>query len=391
MKNYMYLRIPMLFVLLVMTACETEQLESPDLINSSSSNLKTMDNVYYFDAPVYDISSTPDGSIMVGINNGDNRSIQLIKNGEISTILSMDVATDIQGISTIGSGNAFVTTGGSDLAMDGELYRVSNGGARMVADLAAYERMNDPDALAGIQWKNQLCEAIDGFSAGPQNNPFKLKALSGDKVLVADAAGNTILSATTTGEIDWKAILTPPLNASGDFMVRWNAGEAQDIPCYVQPVPTSIAVSDNGDVFIGELVGALSEADGLFPIGHSRVWKVKEDAMHVVLNETVVSDDYELLIDGLTSVIDIEIGPDGLLYVVEFDESSWFSSFIPETASGGTITAYDLEGNMVMQVASGIEYPSAITFDKKGNLWVLQNNNTYFVTGNMPSIKMLQY
>jgi hypothetical protein len=71
----------------------------------------------------------------------------------------------------------------------------------------------------------------------------------------------------------------------------------------------------------------VSEADGTFPIGLSRVWKIPADANNVVCSED--SGPCEVLIDGLTSVIDVAIGPDGLLYVVEFDENSWFASFIP--------------------------------------------------------------
>ncbi|NJY62780.1 hypothetical protein HC174_08420 [Salinimicrobium sp. CDJ15-81-2] len=42
----------------------------------------------------------------------------------------------------------------------------------------------------------------------------------------------------------------------------------------------------------------------------------------------------EVIIDGLTSVIDLAIGPDGGLYVVEFDEMSWIASFVPGLAAG---------------------------------------------------------
>jgi hypothetical protein len=346
---------------------------------------------YEFAGTVYDISAAPNGSIMVGLNDGTSRSVQVIKNGTIRTMTTVNSATDIQGLASIGSGNAFLATGGSDLAQNGELYRVSNGGARMVADLAAFERNNDPDAFSGIQWKDQACEAIDGFSAGPQNNPYKIVTLSGNTVLVADAAGNLVLSASTDGDIDWFAILTPPLDNDGNFMVRWNAGNEGEIPCYVQPVPTSVAVAQNGDTFIGELTGTLAGADGVFPIGRSRVWKINAGANNVVLDERNPSHDSELLISGLTSVIDLAVGPDGLLYVVELDESSWFSAFIPGVASGGTISAYDLDGNLVEVIASGLEFPSAITFDKRGNLWLLENNNTFAVTGKNPSVRMLDY
>lgn len=347
---------------------------------------KAADGPFAFPAPVYDIAATPSGSILVGLNNGGTRSIQIINNGEISTMATVDVATDIQGIAVVGDGNAFFTTGGSDLAQNGELYRISQGNVRMVADLAAFERNHDPDATAGPMWKKQACEAIDGFNAGPQNNPFKVTAASGGKVLVPDAAGNTLLSATTSGKIDWLAIFTPPLNANGDYMIRWEADEAT--PCYVQPVPTSVAIAPNGDVYVGELTGALSEQDGL-PIGLSRVWKIRAGAEHVVCSEKDPSPNAEVFINGLTSVIDIAFGPDGLLYVVEYDRSSWIASFVPGLASGGRVSAYNSTGELVKTVASDLQFPSAITFDKGGHLWVLENNATFGVTGKNPTVRRL--
>lgn len=377
------------FLALLILACARESTEVIEEANLSAKKSDAISESFEFSAPVYDIASTPDGSLLVGVNDGEMKSVMIIRNGKISTMAEIDAATAIQGIAAVGAGNAFVTTGGGDLAQYGELYRVSNGNARMVADLAAYERENDPDAYSGVQWKNQLCEAIDGFSAGPQNNPFKVAAFSGSTALVADAAGNTVLSATTTGEIDWKAIFTPPVDENGDWMIRWSTEDesGEMIPCYVQPVPTSIAVGPDGYIYVGELTGAVSEEDGL-PIGLSRVWKIPADANNVVCS--VDSGDCQLLIDGLTSVIDLAIGPDGLLYVVEFDEMSWIASFVPGLAAGGTITAYELDGTPVGVVASGLSFPSAISFDKKGNLWLLENNNIA-LPGKNPTIRMLEY
>lgn len=373
------------FLIIFAASCEKESVD--DLKNldlNSKQKTAPVAAPYEFSAPVYDIASTPDGSILVGLNDGEMRSIEVIKNGEIRTMAKMDVASDINGIATIGAGNAFVTTAGSDLAQTGELYRVSYGNYRMVADLAAFERQNDPDAFAGPQWKNQLCEATGGFSAGPQNNPYKVAALSGGVALVADAAGNTLLSATTSGEVDWKALFTPPVDENGDWMQLFTTvGDSGEITCYVQPVPTSVAIGPDGYIYVGELTGAVA---GGIPTELSRVWKIPADASHVVC--TVESGDCELLIDELTSVIDLAIGPDGLLYVVEFDEGSWFASFDPASALGGTISAYELNGELVEVVAQGLSFPSAITFDKKGNLWVLENNN---VVNRKPTVRMLDY
>lgn len=385
-------------------SCEKDHLDfeehSEDLLEEVNAKAKhnSTSAVYEFPAPVYDIAAAPDGSILLGLNEDLHPTfeeqgilkVQQIKNGKISTMAEFPSFTALQGIAPIGAGNAFVTTGGADLAEHGELYRVSNGNVRMVADLGAYEFANDPDAYAGTQWKNQACEEIDGFSAGPQNNPYNVVALTGGKTLVADAAGNTILSATTSGEIDWMAIFTPPVDDNGDYIVRWSAEDnGQTIPCYVQPVPTSIVEGPDGYVYVGELTGTLSAEDGLIPIGLSRVWKIPADANNVVCQ--VDSGPCELIIDGLTSVIDLAIGPDGLLYVVEFDENSWWSSFYPPLPpAGGTISTYELDGTLVEVIASNLSFPSAITFDKKGNLWLLENN-AIALEGYVPTLRILEF
>lgn len=367
-------------LLIGLVACETES----NTVTESVKDLKMENhNSGPFEFPgaiVFDISATPDGSVMVGVNEfSGNRSIQLIKNGQLKKMIDLNTETDIQGIESIGTGNAFFTTGGTDLAINGELYRASNGKVRMVADLAKFERERDPDAFEGLQWKNQQCEEeFDDngglvFTAGPQNNPYKVSAFDGETVLVADAAGNTLLQATTDGNVDWKAILTPPLNSDGEWMQLFETSDgSEDITCYVQPVPTSVAIGDDGYVYVGELTGGTA---GGLPIGLSRVWKMPAEAKNLVCSEIDGSSECNLLIEGLTSVIDLEIGPDGLLYVVEFDANSWLSSVVPSIPwGGGSVKAYNTEsGEMEKEVATGLVYPGAITFDKKGNLWLLEN------------------
>lgn len=390
-------------LLILFLSCEKESFDpdptAVDVLEAADLKAKKHLNSepFEFTSPVYDIAAAPDGSILVGLNENifppyeeqGTAKVQQIKNGKISTMAEFATYTALQGIAVLGAGNAFVTTGGADLAAHGELYRVSNGSVRMVADLAAFERLNDPDAFAGNMWKNQLCENIDDFSVGPQNNPFKVEALTGGTALVADAAGNTVLRATTSGEIDWMAIFTPPVDEEGNYKVRWyNQTESGDpVACYVQPVPTSIAIGPDGYVYVGELTGAVSAEDGL-PIGLSRVWKIPADANNVVCEEG--SGPCELIIDGLTSVIDLAIGPDGLLYVVEFDEMSWIASFVSDMAVGGTIGVYELDGTHLRDLPVALSFPSAITFDKKGNLWVLENN-AIALEGYPPTVRMLEY
>lgn len=348
------------------------------------------DERFEFEPMVYDLAATPSGSILVGENAGavlgvdpGDVTVKEIRRGGVDVLTELDLPTVINGLDAIGRGNFFLTTGGSDLAQDGALWRVSPGSTRMVADLAAFERENDPDAFEGPMWKDQRCEFVpDLFTAGPQNNPFHVTTLSGSTALVADAAGNTLLSAKTNGVIDWIAIFTPPTDEEGDWLIAFEQTMADEntpidpIPCYVQPVPTSVAIGPNGDYFVGELTGATEL--GTLPVGLSRVWRIDSNARHAVCSETDPSDDCEVLIDGLTSVIDVAFGPDGNLYVVEYDETSFFAAFDPEALppEGGTISKYDpASGDLIEVVKSKLEFPSAITFDKQGNLWLLENND----------------
>ncbi|HUG08001.1 MAG TPA: ScyD/ScyE family protein [Acidimicrobiia bacterium] len=361
------------------------------------------DEQYEFESPVYDIAAAPDGSILVGENGGEAFTVKEIRKGEIGLVAEIDAETPIQGLSAIGRANFFLTTSGTDLAQNGELWRVSRGVAREVADLAAFERNNDPDAFEGPMWKDQRCEFIDGFSTGPQNNPFHVTTLSGSTVLVADAAGNTLLSAKTNGAIDWVAVFTPPTDGNGEWLIRFHQDMVDEdtpivgepIPCYVQPVPTSVAIGPDGDLYVGELMGTLAfqEEEGLsslLPIGLSRVWKIDAGASHVVCSERPehATGGCELFADGFTSIIDLEFGPDGKLYVVEYDEASWLAPFLSIAAEGGTIHACDLGANCEV-VASELEFPSAITFDKRGNLWLLENNDTRAIMGNPPTVRVL--
>lgn len=392
--NYLF---SLLLSFFIFTSCENEPVKSSIISADASAANKNIDaGPYEFAGSlIFDISATPDGSIMVGVNSfTEGRSIKLIKNGEIRDMVALDTETDIQGIESIGTGSAFFTTAGTDLAENGELYRASNGRVRMVADLGKFEQDNDPDAFAGPQWKNQQCEEEfddEGrvvFTAGPQNNPYKVTAFDGETALVADAAGNTVLQATTEGEIDWKALLTPPLDANGNWMELFETTDGtEDITCYVQPVATSVAIGEDGYVYIGELTGATPSG---LPTELSRVWKIPADGTNLICSALEGENDCHLLVDKLTSVIDLEIGPDGLLYVVEFDSNSWLSSVVPEIPwGGGTISAYNTEtGELVKTVAEDLVYPGAITFDKKGKLWVLENK---LFIGEAATISMLDY
>lgn len=324
---------------------------------------------YTFSPAVFDIAATPNGGVLVTENN----TIQFIHRGDAHAVATIPLPETIgppatvNGIAAIGTGNYFVTTGGGDLATGAALFRVARGGTRMVADITAFEVASDPDATVGPSWKDPRCEETPEFSAGPQSNPYHVAARSGGEALVADAAGNTLLSARTNGQVSLVAVFTPPVadgSASADpsdWMVLFTLPD--DTPCYVQPVPTSVAIGPDGAYYVGELTGAPA------PVGVSRVWRIEPGATDV----TCPSASCTLAVQGLTSVIDVAFGPDGLLYVVEYDANGWLAALIG-SPGGGTVKACDVGSGSCSTVASGLTLPGAITFDKQGSLWLLESN-----------------
>ncbi len=362
--------------------------------NKKHSPFNASSSTYEFNAPVYDISATPDGSILVAetiftsaeIPDEGETSESVVKRidprkgvgtfGKVETVKG----AAINGLAALGAKNFFAASGGPDQAVGAKVYRINSGGQQVVGDIEEYEQRVDVDANKGVMWKNTLCEAADPFTAGPQSNPYHL-AIDKSDVIVADAAGNSLLSVNEDGNIDWVAVFTPPTSNGGssnspdDWMQLFAVPDA--FTCYVQPVPTAVAVAPNGDYYVGELTGVTPTDIGLEvggeTTGLSRVWRIEAGARNV----NCPSDACEVVVDGLTSVIDIEVGPDGWIYLVEYDKNGWFTATSGASPAGGTLkrcnpdtgTCETVEGD-----SSFLLYPGAITFDKWDNLWLLESN-----------------
>ncbi len=355
---------------------------------------QSTDQVYEFAPPVFDIAAAPNGNILVAetvfpvVAIGEGGTMTTVKEirrtgraGGIRDVAEITTVpgSAINGLEMIGAQNFFATTGGKDRAFGTGVYHVTPGGQRLIADIEAFETENDPDANEGPRWKTPACEFNPdaGFSAGPHSNPYHVARLGGGSALVADAAGNTLLEVNLNGQLDLVAVFTPPVadgsssDDPADWMVLFPLSE--DVDCYVQPVPTSVAVGSDGGYYVGELTGVTPADIGIGPsptTGLSRVWRIEPGARNV----TCPSADCQQVLGGFTSIIDVAFGPDGMLHVVEYDEANWFAATELGAPADGTINACDVDTGDCSVVEGGLTLPSAITFDKWGDLWLLENN-----------------
>jgi len=302
---------------------------------------------YSFAGPIFGLSAAPDGSLLVA---DAAAGVVRLNKGAGSLMAGLPGVSDV---AAIGVGDAFAITG----AGDAKLYRVSNGKVRMLADLGAYEATVNPDAP----------------EINP--NPFDVEALNGGKALVADAGGNDLLIVDQQGNIDWVATL-PEEMVSTDH-IKSLVGCPNPLPgleqfCGLPPmmpaqaVATSVAVGPDGAYYMGELKG--------FPgaLNTSRVWRIEPGTLHA---ECGVSPACSVVASGFTSIVDLAFGPDGTLYVTEYDEASFMAIELGFGMQGGTVNACKLGGSCTV-LAGGLMMPIGVAVAKTGQIYAAIMNLT---------------
>lgn len=390
-----------------MSVAEKTRLIAPGLVLLSSLGLANgpdPQETFTFDGPAFDIAATPSGSILIA----DFATVKEIRSNGVRDLATLPVVEDegafeaieptfINGLAPIGNGSFFAARSGLDLAVGAALFRANPGSsstecarrrmrgetcqaeeALVAADIENFTLGNWPVNAPGQNpgWKNFACEPPGGFSPGPHSNPYHVTALPGNDVLIADAAANSLLHADGNGNVEIVATFDPVVDPdTGEPLVQFPLNE--DTDCPVEPVPTSVAVGSDGAYYVSELNGAVGDnfIGEPTPPGLASVWRIEPD----VPNARCPSDDCTKVVTGLNAVIDAEFGPDGQLYVVEFEENGFLAAVAPDLEIpmvGGSVKRCDVAENSCEIIAGGdgsLTLPGAITFDKDDNLWLLDN------------------
>jgi hypothetical protein len=305
---------------------------------------------YDFATPIFGLATAPDGSLLVA---DAGAGIVELRKGVGSLVAELPGVTDI---APIGRGNMFAIRGGGPGLTTGAIFRVSRGNTRQIADLYAFEAANNPHPTA-----------VD-------SNPFDVEVLNGGTAIVADAGGNTLLTAHQAGGVDWIAAFPDELVSSAN--IKSLAGCPAPPPGFgficglpammpAQPVSTSVAIGPDGAYYVGELKGFPA------PTGESRIWRIEPGTLHAQCGSSPACT---VVADGFTSIVDLTFGPDNTLYVVELDERSWATLEFPFDGSvGGTVNACDIATWTCSEVATNLPMPIAATTDRHGTVFVAIN------------------
>ena len=349
-----YLKFFGYFLLVVfLVGCSDEPASSNFDVEQESKLGITPDNLKVktgeFTSPLFDLATTPNGDIVVA-DAGSG-----IANIYGATLMALP---GVSSIAPIGNGSMWAITGASGgpsgaLIDSGQaIYRVSNGRTRLVANLFKFESSNDSDGHI-------------------ESNPYGVASLGGNAALVADAAANHLIKVDNEG--NGTVVATFPNEPVSTSNLKSLANCPNPAPfCNLPPmlpaqaVPTSVVVGADGYFYVGELKGFPA------PTGASNIWKISPNAINASCGSS--ADCVKLFNGGFTSIVDMTFGPDGRLYVAEFDERSWAAVEIFHAGVGGNIKACDTNTLECETIASGINMLTGIAFAKDGSLWATRNS-----------------
>ncbi len=274
---------------------------------------------------------TPQGDFYFGLTGSVTRLLDGVQTTVFSGLPTLyapskSEAIGPQDIVFTSNGDAYIAIGmGLDVAARtdsfmqlGNIVKIAAGTTTptLFADIAAYEGAHNP--------------AGDDV----HSNPFRIAAAPGGGFLVIDAGANALLSVSSEGEISTRAVVPPP------------GGGAQS-------GPTAWAVGADGRLFVGELTG--------FPFtpGSARIFSLEGEGGPLTLAT------------GFTHIIDMALGQDGTLFVLEHDSNGML---VPGAL--GSLYAFNPDSGERKLLLSDLVAPTGLAIDElTGTLFISNYGN----------------
>jgi hypothetical protein len=218
-----------------------------------------------------------------------------------------------------------------------------SGRVRELADLWAFENEFNPDEELG----NPLVDS----------NPVDVLPDRRGGHLVVDAGGNTLLRASRRGEISVLSLF-PNVEVPSPF------GGTVDM----NAVPTGVAAGRDGAYYVSQLTGFP------FPIGGASIFRVDPRTGERTTYAT-----------GFSSVVDLDFGRDGTLYVLEMDSNS-----LLQEGTEGALYAVPRGGGNPRRIelpAGTLTHPGGVAVGRRGELYV-SNRSTEAGDGELLEIEL---
>jgi hypothetical protein len=256
-------------------------------------------------------------------------------------------------VSVAGDGSLYVAVGlaadsatrdaiAADFAPAGMLGTVQHASGESLtelADLAAWETENDPNA------GQPSTEGPHG-SPSDDSNPNAVMVASDGAIYAVDAGGNTVLELDAdTGDITLRAFLEDRFAEAPPFL---GLPPGTEIP--MQAVPTQLAEDPDGDIVVGQLTGFP------FPVGGANVYRLTEDP-----------DAPAIVEEGFTNIIDVAY-LHGELYVLEIAHEGLFAGL------GGALVRVRADGTRATLLRDVLVAPGGVAVGPDGLLYITNNS-----------------
>jgi hypothetical protein len=208
--------------------------------------------------------------------------------------------------------------------------------------LLAAKPFRDAEPFANVS-EVELTTDPDGM--GPDSNPYAVLALR-EKVLVADAAANTVFSVNRDGEVSVFHVFPNIVNdVTTTPTAEWPGYDPTPEFPGAHYVPTSLAEGPDGDVYVGGLASELP--------GQGTVTKLDRETGEVKQTWT-----------GFSGVTGVAVGRDGALYVSQL--------FAPQAAPAdpmiaGVLTKVSRDGT---RTNKDVPFPAGVAVDSWNNVYV---------------------